>query len=236
MITAGPTREPIDTVRYISNRSEGKIGYELAAEMLMQGARVFLVSGPVNVDLTHPMLTVVKVNTACEMYLACCKFFEEADITLFAAAVSDYRLKEISDKKIIKQEDYFTIKMVKNIDIAGAFAKLKRPNQLTVGFTMQTTDDIKQAMLKMDTKNFDMVVLNSVNEDEPGFGNDLNRISIIKNDYSIRQLALKSQSAIVKELVASIAQMLQQKQFAAFQGHEIETSDQSSLIADSGFN
>src|SRR5436189_646381 len=116
LITAGPTRESIDPVRYISNHSTGKMGYALAEQFLQQGAEVFIVSGPVNIQLTHPNLKIVNVNSASEMYLACCRFFEEADIAVFAAAVADYRPAKVAEQKIKKDESSFTITLVKNID------------------------------------------------------------------------------------------------------------------------
>src|SRR5258705_5013749 len=118
LITSGSTREAIDPVRYISNHSSGKMGYAIADQFLQQGAEVFLVSGPVHLALKHPRLTLVKVTSALEMDLACCNFFEEVDIAIFAAAVADYRPEYISKQKIKKDEPSFTIKMINNVDIA----------------------------------------------------------------------------------------------------------------------
>src|SRR4030095_16230172 len=125
LITAGPTQEAIDPVRYISNHSSGKMGYAIAEQLLEQGAKVFLISGPVNIKLEHPNLKIVKINSANEMYLACCHFFEEVDVAIFAAAVADYRPEKVAEQKIKKDDSSFTIKMVKNIDIAYEFGKIK---------------------------------------------------------------------------------------------------------------
>src|SRR6266699_1098856 len=114
LITAGPTREAIDPVRYISNHSSGKMGYAIAESFLQQGAEVFLISGPVSLTLKHPHLKLVKVNSAMEMFLSCCRFFESADIAVFAAAVADYRPKIIASQKIKKDDATFNIQMVKN--------------------------------------------------------------------------------------------------------------------------
>jgi len=129
LITSGPTREAIDPVRYISNHSTGKMGYAIAESFLQQGAKVFLVSGPVGISLQHPNLKLVKVNSANEMYLACCRFFETVDIAVFAAAVADYRPAQIAEQKIKKDDESFTIKMVKNVDIAHEFGKIKIATQ-----------------------------------------------------------------------------------------------------------
>ncbi|MEO8766419.1 MAG: phosphopantothenoylcysteine decarboxylase, partial [Ginsengibacter sp.] len=161
LITAGPTREAIDPVRYISNHSTGKMGYAIAEEFLKEGANVFLVSGPVCLTLKHPRLTVVNVTSAREMDLACCNFFEEVDIAIFAAAVVDYRPEFISEQKIKKDEASFTIKMIKNVDIAYEFGKVKSSRQLSIGFALETNDELTHATGKLIKKNFGMVVLNS---------------------------------------------------------------------------
>src|SRR2546423_7830136 len=138
LITAGPTREAIDPVRYISNHSSGKMGYAIAEAFLQQSAEVFLISGPVSISLQHPNLKIVRVNSAGEMYLACCRFFEAIDIGVFAAAVADYRPAEIAEQKIKKDDDSFAIKMVKTVDIAYEFGKIKTARQISVGFALET--------------------------------------------------------------------------------------------------
>ena len=142
LITAGPTREALDPVRYISNHSSGKMGYAIAEQFLQQGAEVYLVSGPVSIQLQHPQLKIVQVNSASEMYLACCQFFEQVNIALFAAAVADYRPSTIAEHKIKKDESSFVIKMVKNIDIAYEFGQIKTINQLSIGFALETNDEL----------------------------------------------------------------------------------------------
>lgn len=157
LITAGPTREGIDPVRYISNHSTGKMGYALAETCLHQGAKVFLVSGPVHIHVTHPNLEIIPVNSASEMYLACCRFFEEVDIVVFAAAVADYRPHRIAAQKIKKDQDIFSIRMIKNVDIAFEFGKIKRTDQLSVGFALETEEELNNAEGKLEKKNFDMI-------------------------------------------------------------------------------
>jgi phosphopantothenoylcysteine decarboxylase/phosphopantothenate--cysteine ligase len=205
LITAGPTREGIDPVRYISNHSTGKMGYALAECFLQQGATVFLVSGPVHIKLMHPNLRIIHVNSASEMYLACCRYFEQADIAVFAAAVADYRPHRIAAQKIKKDEDTFTIRMVKNIDIAFEFGKMKREGQLSVGFALETENELINATGKLDRKNFDMVVLNSMNDEKSGFGFDTNQISIIRKDFTRKTFALKPKKAVAEDIITEIA-------------------------------
>src|SRR5438445_1750590 len=121
LITAGPTKEAIDPVRFISNHSSGKMGYAIAEEFLKQGAQVILVSGPVCISLEHPNLTILKVESANDMFLSCCRHFESVDIAVFSAAVADYRPAKVATQKIKKDDDSFTLKMIKNIDIASEF-------------------------------------------------------------------------------------------------------------------
>ena len=211
LITAGPTREAIDPVRYISNHSSGKMGYAIAEHFLKEGAEVILISGPVTVRLVHPKLTLVNVNTALEMDLACCRFYEQVDVAVFAAAVADYRPESIADHKIKKDESSFTIKMVKNVDIAYEFGKVKSAKQLSIGFALETNDEVKHAVGKLNKKNFDMVILNSMNDSQAGFGFDTNKISIIKKDLSQTDYPLKNKSSVAEDIVHEIAGLLLQQ-------------------------
>lgn len=211
LITAGPTREAIDPVRYISNHSSGKMGYAIAEHFLNEGAEVILISGPVTVRLVHPKLTLVNVNTALEMDLACCRFYEQVDVAVFAAAVVDYRPESIADHKIKKDESSFTIKMVKNVDIAYEFGKVKSAKQLSIGFALETNDEVKHAVGKLNKKNFDMVILNSMNDSQAGFGFDTNKISIIKKDLSQTDYPLKNKSSVAEDIVHEIAGLLLQQ-------------------------
>lgn len=208
LITAGPTREAIDPVRYISNHSSGKMGYAIAEECLKQGAEVILVTGPVCMDLNHPRLRKVKVNTASEMYLACCQFFEEADVCVFAAAVADYRPASVAEQKIKKEESSFTIHLVKNVDIAYEFGKVKHVHQLSVGFALETNDEAMNAIGKLKKKNFDLVILNSMNDAQATFGYDTNKITVIKTDSSRTAYPLKSKKEVAEDIVYEISTLL----------------------------
>jgi phosphopantothenoylcysteine decarboxylase/phosphopantothenate--cysteine ligase len=211
LITAGPTREAIDPVRYISNHSSGKMGYAIVESFLEKGAEVILISGPVNLKLEHPNLTLVKINSASEMYLACCRFFEHIDIAVFAAAVADYRPKIVAEQKIKKDDATFSIQMVKNVDIAFEFGKIKNANQLAVGFALETNDELKHAVSKLDKKNLDMVVLNSMNDTNATFGFDTNKISIIKNDLTPKIYPLKSKTHVAEDILQEIEILISQK-------------------------
>jgi phosphopantothenoylcysteine decarboxylase / phosphopantothenate---cysteine ligase len=212
LITAGPTREAIDPVRYISNHSTGKMGYAIAEAFLNQGAKVILVSGPVFLKLNHPDLELVKVNSAMEMYLACCHYFEEVDIAVFAAAVADYRPAKVAAQKIKKETDSLVISLVKNVDIAFEFGRIKNPQQLSIGFALETHDELLHAKRKLDKKQLDMVVLNSMNDDQAGFGYDSNKIQIIKSDFTRISFPLKHKSAVAEDILQEIQKVLCEKE------------------------
>jgi phosphopantothenoylcysteine decarboxylase/phosphopantothenate--cysteine ligase len=208
LITAGPTREAIDPVRYISNHSSGKMGYAIAAALLRQGARVILVSGPVNIRLQHPNLKLIPVSSANEMLTACCTYFEDIDIAIFAAAVADYRPERVAEKKIKKSGDELLIKLVKNPDIAMEFGKLKRCHQLSIGFALETNDELKHAGEKLRCKNFDMVVLNSMNDAGATFGHDTNKVTIIKKGVAGVNFPIKSKTEVADDIINEIAGVL----------------------------
>jgi len=208
LITAGPTREAIDPVRYISNYSSGKMGYAIAEKLLKEGAEVVLVSGPVSIALNHANLLTIKIESAADMYLACFQYFEQMDIVIFAAAVADYRPVKIAAEKIKNGEDCFSISLVKNIDIAAEFGKIKTAKQLSIGFAMETNTEIKQAISKLTRKNFDMVILNSINDAQSSFGYDTNKVSIIKKDLSHRYFPLKTKTDVAGDIVKEIERLL----------------------------
>ena len=223
LLTAGPTREAIDPVRYISNHSSGKMGYAIAEELLQQGAEVILISGPVCMDLKHPLLTVVKVNSATEMYSASYRYFEQADVAVFAAAVADYRPEDVAVQKIKKDESSFSLKMVKNADIAAEFGKVKTAKQLSVGFALETNDEFKHALNKLDKKNFDMVILNSMNDTNATFGHDTNKITVIRKDFSRTSYSLKNKKEVAADIVHEINTLLSIKELVEEELIEYET-------------
>jgi len=212
LITAGPTQEAIDPVRFISNHSSGKMGYAIAEAFLKQGASVTLVSGKVSLSLVHPNLEIIPANSALDMYLACCHYFEEADIVVFAAAVADYRVARVETQKIKKDDDSFTLRLVKNIDIAFEFGKVKKSNQLTIGFALETHDELLHAKRKLDKKHFDMVVLNSMKNENSCFGYDTNKIQTIRGDLTRRSYRLKHKSEVAKDILHEINELLEERE------------------------
>jgi phosphopantothenoylcysteine decarboxylase / phosphopantothenate---cysteine ligase len=200
LITAGPTREPIDPVRYITNHSSGKMGYAIAAAFLEKGYKVVLVSGPVSVTLNHPDLMVVRVTTADEMYEACREYFSSLKIAVFAAAVADYKPAEVHTQKMKKSLDEFSMQMVKNIDLAFAFGQVKKEDQVSVGFALETNDEEQNALKKLYSKNLDLVVLNSVRDKNATFGFDTNKITIINRDFVFKRFPLKDKKVVATDI------------------------------------
>ncbi|WP_338152756.1 bifunctional phosphopantothenoylcysteine decarboxylase/phosphopantothenate--cysteine ligase CoaBC [Rufibacter ruber] len=203
LITAGPTYEPIDPVRFIGNHSTGKMGYALARRFAEQGAQVQLVSGPTSMKLEHPQVEVISVMTADEMYAACQQRAAAADIWVFAAAVADYKPSRVAPSKIKKSEASFTIELVKNVDIAAALGKEKKTGQFAVGFALETDQELENAQAKLRKKNLDMVVLNSLRDPGAGFRHDTNKITIVKQ-HTVEEYALKSKDEVAEDILESI--------------------------------
>jgi phosphopantothenoylcysteine decarboxylase/phosphopantothenate--cysteine ligase len=201
LITAGPTRESIDPVRYITNHSSGKMGYAIAEAFLDKGYRVILVSGPVTVSLSHPDLEIVPVNSADEMYAACQAHFASIQIAVFAAAVADYKPGQVYTQKMKKSTEEFSLQMVKNVDIAAEFGKVKTAEQVSIGFALETNDEEQNAQKKLHSKNLDLVVLNSVQDKDATFGFDTNKITIINRDLVAKVFPLKDKKEVGQDIV-----------------------------------
>lgn len=207
LITAGPTYEAIDPVRFIGNHSSGKMGFHLAEKLADLGAKVTLVSGPTSLEVQNENIQLLRVKSALEMYQACQQHFPASDIAIFAAAVSDYRPKNQAPEKIKKKQDSMTIEMVKNPDIAAEMGKLKKEGQLTVGFALETEKEEVHAREKLDKKNFDLIVLNSLRDSGAGFGHDTNKISLIDRQQ-IRQFDLKPKSEVAQDIIHAILEKI----------------------------
>jgi len=207
LITAGPTYEPLDPVRFIGNHSTGKMGFALAEAFAAQNARVLLVSGPTQQKTISPAILLFRVTTADEMYAQVKQFASEADILVFAAAVADYKPKEVSPVKVKKQSDTLTLELVKNIDIAQAIGQEKKAYQLSVGFALETDNELANARTKLQTKNLDMIVLNSLQDAGAGFSHDTNKITIIQKD-KITAFDLKSKTEVARDIVLFISENL----------------------------
>jgi phosphopantothenoylcysteine decarboxylase/phosphopantothenate--cysteine ligase len=191
------------------------MGYAIAESFLQHGAEVVLITGPVCTNLKHEALKTVKVSSASEMYLACCRFFETVDIAVFAAAVADYRPAKISDQKIKKDGESFIIHMVKNIDIAAEFGKVKAQNQISVGFALETNNELQHAIGKLQKKNFDMVILNSMNDSNATFGYDTNKISIVKRDFSVTNYPLKTKTEVAEDIIFETGLLLEARKMCS---------------------
>jgi phosphopantothenoylcysteine decarboxylase / phosphopantothenate---cysteine ligase len=208
LITAGPTQEPIDPVRFISNHSTGKMGYAIADKLAKAGAEVTLVSGQVALKSPDSSISLIKVRSAKEMFEASEKYFAEADIIILAAAVADYTPATVADKKIKKKEETFTIELTKTTDIAKTLGQQKRPEQLMVGFALETDNEVANAIGKIQSKNLDMIVLNSLQNAGAGFGHDTNKIIIIKRDGTMIDFDLKSKQDVAEDIVSEISKQL----------------------------
>ena len=200
LLTAGPTYEAIDPVRFIGNHSTGKMGFALAACFAARGAKVYLVSGPTNQKAEDQSITVIPVTTADEMYAAALEHADAADIIVYAAAVADYKPKVIADKKIKKAGNELTIELVKNVDIAAALGKQKKPGQFSVGFALETDNESANAAEKLKKKNLDMIVLNSLRDEGAGFKHDTNKITIIEPGKTTA-FDLKQKTEVAQDIV-----------------------------------
>ncbi|MCX6191802.1 MAG: bifunctional phosphopantothenoylcysteine decarboxylase/phosphopantothenate--cysteine ligase CoaBC [Flavobacteriia bacterium] len=198
LITAGPTHEAIDPVRFIGNSSSGKMGFALAETAIALGAKVVLISGPTNCTLTHDALEIIHVTTADEMLAEVKAKWEACSMGIFSAAVADYKPATVSDTKIKKVDDVLHIELVKNPDIVSWASNNKKENQLTIGFALETNNEKENALEKLKKKNMNIIILNSLNEKGAGFEKDTNKITIFdsKGDTKIFDLKHKKSVAI----------------------------------------
>jgi len=205
-VTAGPTREYLDPVRYISNESSGKMGYAIAEVLFTLGADVTLISGPVAIKSELPAKNIIQVVTANEMLEACKQLFDKVRVAIFCAAVADFRPRHISENKIKKSEQVSVVEFVKNTDIAFEFGKSKTEKQISIGFALETNNILQNASVKLKAKKFDAVVINSPKKDE-GFGYDTNRVSILRKDGTIKNFPLKSKIEVAKDIVSELEEI-----------------------------
>lgn len=205
MITAGPTYEKIDPVRFIGNYSSGKMGFALAEECAERGAKVILITGPTAISTTHPNITIVNVESAKEMYEATLLYFHEMDAAIFSAAVADYRPAQMNSEKIKREgKDELTLSLISNPDIAASLGKIKKEGQLTIGFALETNNEEQNAMKKIQEKNFDYIVLNSLNDKGAGFGHETNKVTIISRKGAKKSFALKTKKEVAKDIINTV--------------------------------
>jgi phosphopantothenoylcysteine decarboxylase/phosphopantothenate--cysteine ligase len=206
IVTAGPTYEPIDPVRFIGNRSSGKMGYAIAEELAQEGAEVYLISGPSQVKPVHKGIVLHQVESAAEMKDQVMIYFDQCDGAVFSAAVADYTPETVADQKIKKKEDRFAIDLVKTVDIAAACGAKKKNGQFLVGFALETEQEEANALKKMSSKKQDMIVLNSLRDAGAGFSGDNNKISIYTSGGQKVEFGLKSKTEVAKDIVQKICQ------------------------------
>lgn len=204
LITAGPTYEKIDPVRFIGNYSSGKMGYAIANELAASGAKITLVSGPVSIKNINPEIKVVHVESAKEMYECCISVFPEVDGAVMCAAVADFTPESTATKKVKRGADDLTIRLKPTKDIAGELGKLKTSKQILIGFALETNDELSNAFSKLQRKNLDFIVLNSMNDQGAGFGVDTNKITMIDKNNNQTFFELKSKTEVAKDIVARI--------------------------------
>lgn len=209
LINAGPTREAIDPVRFISNHSTGKMGYAIAVEFAGRGAQVTLVSGPVNILLNNPGIKVENVTTADEMYKKTLECYEEgADITILSAAVADFAPVLAHNTKIKREKENYNLELKPTKDISAEIGKHKRKGSLLVGFALETNNEVSNAESKLKKKGLDAIVLNSLNDSGAGFGVDTNKISIIAKGGEITHYPLKSKELVARDIADYIENLL----------------------------
>ncbi|MEC9210013.1 MAG: bifunctional phosphopantothenoylcysteine decarboxylase/phosphopantothenate--cysteine ligase CoaBC [Bacteroidota bacterium] len=208
LVTAGPTYEAIDPVRFIGNRSSGKMGVALALECANNGAKVNLILGPSHIDVTHSNISVQKVESANEMLNIVSSNFESSDVSIFSAAVADYAPKSIAKDKIKKSDTNLTISLLKTTDILSEMALKKTDKQFVVGFALETENELENAKEKLKSKGLDMIVLNSLNNKGAGFEHNTNKITIIDKQNNIFDCKLKDKSEVAKDIISKIIELI----------------------------
>ena len=208
LVTAGPTHEPIDPVRFIGNNSSGKMGIAISQELAARGAEVSLVMGPTSLTPLGKGIQLIKVNTAEEMYQACIKEFPKTDVAIMSAAVADYTPLNKSSNKIKKLHDDLSIELVKTKDILKNLGEQKKNGQILVGFALETTNEKEYALSKLKTKNADLIVMNSLNDKGAGFGVDTNKVTIFEKNGNEIAYDLKPKQQVARDIVDRIVNML----------------------------
>ncbi len=203
LITAGPTYEAIDPVRFIGNHSSGKMGFDIAESAANQGAEVILISGPSHLNVSDSRIKLIRVVSAQEMYEACHQYFNAVDVAICAAAVADYRPSHVANQKIKKTEDHFSIQLEKTTDILASLGQIKK-HQFLIGFALETQNEIENAKLKIQKKNLDLIVLNSLQDEGAGFGKSTNKVTFIDKDNHIEAMELKSKEAVAQDIINKI--------------------------------
>ncbi|HAD12560.1 MAG TPA: bifunctional phosphopantothenoylcysteine decarboxylase/phosphopantothenate--cysteine ligase CoaBC [Saprospirales bacterium] len=210
LVTAGPTYEALDPVRFIGNHSTGKMGIAIAETLAKEGAEVTLILGPTELRPADSTVQVQLVTSAAEMHAACEKVFHETHIVVLAAAVADYKPRQFSETKIKKKEGDMQLELEKTVDIAATLGKARKPEQVFVGFALETDNEQNHALQKLAKKNFDFIVLNSMRNQGAGFGHDTNQITILRKAGTHIDFPLKSKQAVAEDIVHEICSLANQ--------------------------
>jgi phosphopantothenoylcysteine decarboxylase / phosphopantothenate---cysteine ligase len=203
LITAGPTYEAIDPVRFIGNHSSGKMGFDIAKSAAKLGAQVILVAGPTELNVQDSNIKLVRVTSAQEMYDACHLYFNEVDVAICAAAVADYRPKNVANQKIKKDDALLTIELEKTKDILASLGQIKQ-SQFLIGFALETENEIENAKLKIQKKNLDLIVLNSLQDEGAGFGKQTNKITFIDKNFVVEPMSLKPKKQVADDIMDKV--------------------------------
>ncbi|UYW02157.1 bifunctional phosphopantothenoylcysteine decarboxylase/phosphopantothenate--cysteine ligase CoaBC [Flavobacterium agricola] len=203
LVTAGPTYEPIDPVRFIGNHSTGKMGYDIADQAAKMGAQVILISGPSNLAPKNNNVQVIRVVSCEQMYKACHQYFATSDVAIAAAAVADYKPKHVASEKIKKSDADFTIELEKNPDILASLGKIKK-QQFLIGFALETENEIEHAKQKITKKNLDLIVLNSLKDEGAGFGKPTNKVTFIDANFNLEPIELKSKEEVAADIINKV--------------------------------
>jgi phosphopantothenoylcysteine decarboxylase / phosphopantothenate---cysteine ligase len=210
LISTGPTFEAIDPVRYIGNHSSGKMGLELAKQFVNLGAEVELIAGPSHLDYGSENITLTRITSAAEMFTECSSRYPDADITIMAAAVSDFKPANIHDEKIKKDKGLTSIELKPTIDILASLGKIKKDNQILVGFALETNNEHENARKKLDNKNLDIIVLNSLSDEGAGFGYDTNKVTILTKNGDEIVYDLKPKKEVAFDIISVIKKISNQ--------------------------
>jgi phosphopantothenoylcysteine decarboxylase/phosphopantothenate--cysteine ligase len=205
LVTAGPTYEAIDPVRFIGNHSTGKMGFDIAHCAASMGAKVVLITGPTYLNVSNSNIELRRVTSAEQMYTACHQFYDDVDVAIAAAAVADYRPVHVADQKIKKIATAFSIELEKTQDILASMGALKK-NQFLIGFALETENEIENAKLKIQKKNLDLIVLNSLQDEGAGFGKPTNKVTFIDKNFEIHPMELKSKESVALDIINQIIQ------------------------------
>ncbi len=200
LVTAGPTYEPIDPVRFIGNYSSGKMGFAIAKAFADDGHKVILIAGPTSLHTDHPEITLVQIESASQMYNECMRYFPSVDCAILSAAVADFTPVNKSAQKIKRLSSILTIELQATTDIASELGKIKKNKQLLVGFALETENEFSNAKFKLQKKNLDFIVLNSLKDSGAGFNTDTNKVTFISNDNKQTQFPLKSKESVALDI------------------------------------